>query len=329
MQERLLSGIRPTGPLHLGHFVGALENWLNFQRDFDCFFLIADYQALGDHSKNIDLIKKSVYDVALDWLSIGLDPKKSTFVVQSYVPEHAELYMLLSMLTPLSEIKRNPTLKNEIKERGIKKISLGFFNYPASQIADILLPRAQIVPVGEDQLSHIELTRKIVRKFNKFYKKIFPLPQGVVGRINRLPGIDGKFKMSKSLNNAIYLSDDEKTVKQKVNKMYTDPKRIHADIPGTVEGNPVFIYHDAFNPDTEEVYDLKERYKKGMVSDVEVKKKLIIAINNFLDPIREKRQKFQGQQKLIKEILIEGSKKEQKLAEETIQLVKEAMGIIY
>lgn len=329
MQERLLSGIRPTGPLHLGHFVGALENWLNFQKEFNCFFLIADYQALSDYSKDVDLIKKSVYDAALDWLSIGLNPEKSTFVVQSYVPEHAELYILLSMLTPLSEVKRNPTLKSEIKERGMRKISLGFFNYPASQIADILLPRAQIVPVGEDQLAHIELTRKIARKFNKFYKKIFPLPRGIIGRINRIPGIDGKFKMSKSLNNAIYLSDDEKIVKQKVNKMYTDPKRIHADIPGTVEGNPVFIYHDAFNPNIEEVYDLKERYKKGKVSDVEVKKKLALAINNFLSPIREKRQKFQGQQKLIQEILIEGSKKEQIIAKETIQLVKEAMGIIY
>lgn len=329
MKERLLSGIRPTGPLHLGHYVGALENWLNFQKEFNCFFLIADYQALGDHSKDIDLIKKSVYDVALDWLSIGLDPEESTFVVQSYVPEHAELYMLLSMLTPLSEVKRNPTLKNEIKERGMRKISLGFFNYPASQIADILLPRAQVVPVGEDQLAHIELTRKIARKFNKFYKKIFPLPRGIVGRINRLPGIDGGFKMSKSLDNAIYLSDDEKTVEQKVHKMYTDPKRIHADVPGTIEGNPVFTYHDAFNPNTEEIYDLKERYKKGKVSDIEVKEKLTLAINNFLDPIREKRREFQGQQKFIKEILIEGSKKEQKIAKETIKLVKEAMGIIY
>lgn len=328
-KERLLSGMRPSGPLHLGHFVGALENWLNFQEEFESFFLIADYQALGDHSEQIKLIKKSVYDIALDWLSVGLNPKKCTFVIQSYVPEHAELYMFLSMITPLSDIKRNPTLKTEIKQLGIRKVSLGFFNYPASQVADILLVRANVVPVGEDQLPHIELTRRIARKFNKLYKDIFPIPKTIIGRVTRLPGIDGKYKMSKSLNNAIYLSDDEKTVEQKIFRMYTDPKRIHANIPGTVNDNPVFIYHDSFNFNVEEVNNLKERYKKGKVSDVEVKRKLALAINNFLDPIRERRDKFQKRPDFIREILVEGSKHEQKIAKETIALVKEAMQIIY
>jgi len=329
MKARLLSGMRPTGPLHLGHFVGALENWLNFQEEFDCFFLIADYQALGDYSNNIGLIRKSVYGVVLDWLSIGLNPEKSTFVVQSYVPEHAELYLLLSMIIPLSDIKRNPTLKSEMKQFGTKQISLGFFNYPASQIADILLPRAQVVPVGEDQLPYIELARRVARRFNKLYGNIFPIPRAIVGRVTRLPGIDGTYKMSKSLKNAIYLFDDEATVIQKVNRMYTDPKRIHANIPGTIENNPVFVYHDAFNPDIEEVSDLKEKYRKGKVSDVEVKKKLAKAINNFLKPIREKRKQLQKQPGLIKKILVDGSKREQKLAKKTIKLVKEAMKIIY
>lgn len=329
IKERLLSGMRPTGLLHLGHFVGALENWLNFQDEFDCFFLISDYQALGDYPDRIELIRKAVYEVTLDWLAVGLDPQKCTFVVQSYVPEHAELHMLLSMITPLSEIKRNPTLKTEMKQFNLKQISLGFFNYPGSQVADILLPRAQIVPVGEDQLPHIELAKKIARKFNNTYKNIFPIPRAIIGRVPRLPGIDGNFKMSKSLDNAIYLSDDEKTVIKKVKKMYTDPKRIHANIPGTVEGNPVFIYHDAFNSNVEEVNYLKELYREGKVSDVEVKEKLSRALNQFLVLIRERRKKFERWPKLLREILYEGSKRERKLAKETIEIVKEAMGIIY
>lgn len=321
--------MRPTGSLHLGHFVGALENWLNFQNEFDCFFLISDYQALGDYSDRIELIRKAVYGVTLDWLAVGLDPQKCTFVVQSYVPEHAELHMLLSMITLLSEIKRNPTLKTEMKQLDSKQISLGFFSYPASQVADILLPRSQVVPVGEDQLPHIELARRVARKFNNTYKNIFPIPRAIIGRVPRLPGIDGNFKMSKSLDNAIYLSDDEKTVIKKVKKMYTDPKRIHANIPGTVEGNPVFIYHDAFNSNVREVNHLKELYREGRVSDVEVKEKLARALNQFLAPIRERRRKFEQRSKLIKEILYEGSRQERKLAKETIEMVKEAMGIIY
>ena len=327
-KERLLSGMRPTGSLHLGHFVGALDNWLSFQDEFDCFFLISDYQALGDYSDNIELIRKAVYEITLDWLSVGLDPQKCTFAIQSYVPEHAELYMLLSMIIPLAEIKNNPTLKTEMKQIS-KQISLGFFNYPAAQVADILLARAHIVPVGEDQLPHIELTRRIARKFNKIYKDVFPIPKAIVGRIPRLPGIDGKLKMGKSLNNAIYLSDDEAAVVEKVKKMYTDPKRIHANMPGTVEGNPVFLYHDAFNPNIDEVNNLKELYRKGKVSDSEVKRKLAEALNQFLKPIRERRQKFQQQPNFIKEILVEGSNREKKIAQETIKMVKEAMGIIY
>jgi len=327
-KPRLLSGIRPTGPLHLGHYVGMLENWLNFQDEYECFFLIADYQSLTTYQKNKD-IKESIYEIVLDWLSIGLDPNKCTFALQSYIPEHTELFMLLSMIIPLSYIKNNPTLKIEMNQFDKKRISLGFFNYPASQVADILLLRAQIVPVGEDQLPYIELTRKIARKFNKLYGKFFPIPQGVVGRINRLPGIDGKNKMSKSLNNAIYLKDDKATVEQKVFKMYTDPNRIHSHIPGRIKDNPVFTYHNAFNKDLEEVNNLTQRYKKGTVSDTEVKKKLARAINSFLEPIRKKRKYFEQQRNSIEKILIDGSKKEQKIARKTIRLVKKFMGLVY
>ena len=286
-KRRILTGIRPTGSLHLGHYVGALENWVHLQTEYDCFFLIADYQALGDHLGNIQAIRQSVIDVCLDWLSVGLNPVTSTFVVQSYVPEHAELAMLLSMLTPLGMLERNPTLKTEREQVESAGLSVGFFTYPVSQVADILLLKAHLVPVGEDQLPHIEMTREIARRFNNNYGFVFPEPQSKVGRVARLQGTDGQAKMSKSLGNVIYLSDDEATVIQKVMGMYTDPTRIHATDPGHVEGNPVFDYHDAFNSDKEEVEALKERYRAGRVGDVEVKKRLAVALNTFLEPIRE------------------------------------------
>ncbi|MCH7705633.1 MAG: tryptophan--tRNA ligase, partial [Chloroflexi bacterium] len=278
-KKRILTGIRPTGALHLGHYVGALENWVRLQDEYDCFFLIADYQALGDHLDDIEGIRRSVIEVGMDWLAVGLDPERSTFVVQSYVPEHAELAMLLSMLTPLGMLERNPTLKAERDQLEPRSLSVGFYTYPISQVADILLPKAHLVPVGEDQLPHIEMTREIVRRFNNRYGELFPEPQSLVGRVARLPGTDGQAKMSKSLGNAIYLSDDAATVTEKVRRMYTDPTRIHATDPGHVEGNPVFIYHDAFNPDKAEVQDLKERYLVGKVGDVEVKEKLARALN--------------------------------------------------
>ncbi|MFL2627138.1 MAG: tryptophan--tRNA ligase [Dehalococcoidia bacterium] len=329
MKKRILTGIRPTGKLHLGHYVGALENWIRLQEEYDCYFLIADYQALGDHIDEMENIKIAVRDVVLDWLSVGLDPDRSTFVVQSYVPEHAELAMLLSMLTPLGMLERNPTLKSERERISNTSLSVGFYTYPVSQVADILLPKADLVPVGEDQLPHIEMTREIARRFNNRYGNVFPEPDSLVGRVARLLGTDGQSKMSKSIGNVIYLSDDSDMVNKKIMSMYTDPTRLRATDPGHVEGNPVFQYHDAFNTNTEEVNDLKERYTQGKVGDVEVKQKLIIAINNFLDPIRENRNRYQNDPNFVDECINEGSAKGKLTAEKTMYEVRETMGLNY
>lgn len=327
-KQRILTGVRPTGPLHLGHYVGALENWLKLQDDYECFFLISDYQALGDHLGETEKIRNSVIDVALDWLSVGLDPKKCSFVIQSYVPEHAELFMLLSMFVPISLVDRNPTLKAEIIQQKKSDVSLGFYNYPVSQAADILLPQADLVPVGEDQLPHIELTREIVRKFNKTYGDVFKEPQALVGRIPRLIGIDGKAKASKSLNNCIFLSDSAEAVIKKVKSMYTDPTRLKATDPGHIEGNVVFSYLDAFHPDAIELKNLKAKYVAGKIGDGDVKKILAEILNNFLNPIRERRAFFQAHPDAVKDALISGTEKAKKLAAATMLEVRNAMKII-
>ena len=326
-KKRILTGIRPTGPLHLGHYVGALENWVRLQDEYDCYFLIADYQALGDHINDIDLIRDSVRAVALDWLSVGLDPEKSTFVIQSYVPGHAELTMLLSMITPIGMLQRNPTLKSEMAEMKPEELSAGFFFYPLSQIADILLPKAHLVPVGDDQAPHVEMTREIARRFNRMFGEIFPVPDMLIGRVPRLTGIDGKAKMSKSIGNVILLSDDAETVRKRVMSMYTDPTRIHATDPGHVEGNPLFEYHDAFNTDRVQVEDFKQRYRAGKVGDVEVKKALVTAINDFLDPIRERRATYEQEPRLVQDALMAGTQRAKKTAAATMAEVRSAMQI--
>ena len=329
MKKRILTGIRPTGKLHLGHYVGALENWIRLQDEYDCFFLIADYQALGDHIDEMENIKTAVRDVVLDWLSVGLNPEQSTFVVQSYVPEHAELAMLLSMLTPLGMLDRNPTLKSERERISNTSLSVGFYTYPVSQVADILLPKAHLVPVGEDQLPHIEMTREIARRFNNRYGDVFPEPDSLVGRVARLMGTDGQAKMSKSIGNVIYLSDEAETVTKKIMSMYTDPTRLRATDPGHVEGNPVFQYHDAFNNDAAEVADLKERYTKGKVGDVEVKQKLIEAVNKFLEPIREVRTQYEQDSNYVDECIENGSAKGRATAQATMEEVRDKMGLKY
>ena len=326
-KPRILTGIRPTGALHLGHYVGALKNWLDLQDVYECYFLIADYQALGDHFHDIDLIRESVLDVTLDWLAVGLDPEKSSFVVQSYVPEHAELTMLLSFVTPLGMLERNPTLKSEIDSLPVDRRTVGFYNYPMSQVADILLPRAHLVPVGEDQAPHIEMTREVARKFNRMFGRVFPEPATLIGDIGRLVGIDGNAKMSKSRGNAIMLSDDVDTVNGKVRSMFTDPNRIRADIPGRVEGNPVFEYHDAFNPDVGQIDDFKDRYRKGKVGDVEVKRALAVALNEFLDPIRDRRERFKQDMPYVEDVLMQGVRRGRDIAQETMQRVRDAMRI--
>lgn len=327
-KKRILTGMRPTGNLHLGHYVGALENWLKLQYEYDCYFLIADYQALGDHLSETEKIRDSVIDVVLDWLSVGLDHKNSSFVIQSYIPEYSELSMLLSMFVPLSLVDRNPTLKSEINQQKKSDISLGFYNYPVSQAADILLSQADLVPVGDDQLPHIELTREIVRKFNSIYNKdIFKEPKELLGRVPRLVGIDGQTKASKSLNNAIFLSDSAEQVEEKVMKMYTDPTRIKVTDPGHVEGNVVFTYLDAFFEDKAKLEELKSKYKAGQIKDVEVKKILVETLNNFLNPIREKRAYYMNNMNEVREAISEGTKRAKIVAEETMKKVRDAMGL--
>ena len=327
-RKRILTGIRPTGPLHLGHYAGALENWVRLQDEYECFFLIADYQ-VSDYADDIDLVRQSVMEVALDWLGVGLDPERGHFVIESLVPEHAELTLWLSWFVPLGRLQRNPTLKAEMADLKSRSVPVAFFTYPVMQVANILMPKAHLVPVGEDQLPHIEMTREIARRFNNQFGEVFPEPEGLVGRVPRLVGTDGGAKMSKSLNNAIYLKDDADIVTQKVMRMFTDPKRVRADVPGTVQGNPVFMYHDAFNPNTAEVDDLKERYRAGKVGDVEVKQKLARALNAFLDPIRDRRAHYEARPKLVREALAAGTGHAKRVAEQTMSEVRAALKLNY
>ena len=327
-KKRILTGIRPTGPLHLGHYAGALENWVKLQDEYECFFLIADYQ-VSDYADDIDRVRQAVFEIALDWLAVGLDPQRSHFVIESMIPEHAELTMWLSWYLPLGWLQRNPTLKAEMADLESKSIPVAFFNYPVMQVANILMPKAHLVPVGDDQLPHIEMTREVARRFNRLFGEVFPEPEALVGRVPRLVGTDGQAKMGKSLNNAIYLKDDEETVNKKVQRMFTDPTRIHASDPGHVEGHPVFMYHDAFNPDSAEVQDLKDRYVVGKVGDVEVKQKLARALNAFLDPIRERRAEYEANPKRVKEALASGTGHAKKVAEGTMAEVRAALKLEY
>ncbi len=334
-RKRILTGIRPTGPLHLGHYAGALETWVRLQDEYECFFLIADYQ-VSDYVNKIDVVRQAVYEVALDWLAVGLDPERSHFVIESLVPEHAELTVWLSWCVPLARLQRNPTLKAEMADLEetspeVKggSVPVAFFTYPIMQVANILMPKAHLVPTGEDQSPHIEMTREVARRFNRLFGEVFPAPEGLVGRVPRLVGIDGSAKMSTSLKNTIDLKDDAETVTQKVMRMFTDPNRIRADIPGRVDGNPVFMYHDAFNPDKTEVQDLKERYVVGKVGDVEVKQKLARALNALLDPIRERRAHYEARPKLVREALAAGSAHAKKVAEQTMAEVRSALRLKY
>jgi tryptophanyl-tRNA synthetase len=324
----LVTGDRPTGRLHLGHWVGSLQNRIRFQDEYECFFLVADLHMLTTHYDKIEEVEKNVIDMVIDWLSVGLDPNRSTFYIQSQIPYITELYTILSMLCPVPRAQRIPTLKEKAQDMGVgENYSVGLLGYPILMAADILIFKASKVPVGEDQLSHLELTRELARRFNHIYGTFFPEPEAIVSDVPRLVGTDGSRKMSKSLNNCIYLSDDPKTVEERVRSMYTDPKRIRADIPGTVEGNPVFIYHDIFNPDKEEVEDLKRRYRAGKVGDVEVKQKLARAINNFLDPIREKRSYYERRTDEVREILRRGTQKAYEIAKKNMDEIISHMGL--
>jgi tryptophanyl-tRNA synthetase len=328
-RPRVVSGMRPTGRLHLGHLVGALKNWVELQAQYDCFYFVADWHALTSGYADTSEVTAYALDNAADWIAAGIDPERSTLFVQSLVPEHAELALLLSMIVPIPWLERVPTYKEQIEQLSERDLSsVGFLSYPLLQTADVIIYNAKFVPVGEDQVPHLELSREIVRRFHNFYGEVFVEPQPLLTPVPRLPGLDNR-KMSKSYQNTIDLSDDAETVKKKVWRMYTDPKRVRADIPGTVEGNPVFIYHDAFNPNVEEVDDLKARYRAGTVGDVEVKRKLADAMNRLLEPMRERRAAVLGRPGYLKDVLFEGSVKARRHAAETMARVREAMKMAY
>ena len=321
--------MRPTGKLHLGHLVGALENWVKLQETYDCFYFVADWHALTSDYASTDNIVDYAIDNLADWIGAGLDPERSTLFVQSLVPEHAELYLLLQMVTPIPWLERVPTYKEQIEQLADKDLSnIGFLGYPLLQTADVVIYNAHFVPVGEDQVPHLELSREVVRRFHNFYGEVFVEPQPLLTATPRLPGLDNR-KMSKSYGNTIDLADSPETVAKKIRQMYTDPKRVRADIPGTVEGNPVFDYHDAFNRNRAEVDDLKARYRAGTVGDVEVKTKLAAAVNAVLDPIRERRAAVLAKPAYLRDVLMEGSKRAQAVARETMARVREAMHLDY
>lgn len=328
-RKRILTGDRPTGMMHLGHYVGTLANRVRLQDEYECFFLVADLHMLTTRTELERLRQTSdnIRAVVLDNLSVGIDPERSTYFLQSSVPAISELQLIFSMLITVSRCQRVPTLKEVMQDLEIEQPSMGLLSYPVLQAADILCVRANLVPVGKDQASHLEVTREIARRFNSIYGDTLPEPDTLIGEVPTLIGTDGQAKMSKSLDNAIYLSDDAATVVRKVRAMYTDPNRVRADIPGKVEGNPVFIYHDAFNPNVEEVNDLKERYRLGKVGDVEVKTKLSAAINAFLEPIRERRAALEHNPRIVEEVLLAGSERAQHEADETLRMVKDAMGL--
>ncbi len=326
-KPRMLTGDRPTGKLHLGHYVGTLKNRVRYQYDYESFFLVADLHMLTtknapEHIAEVDV---NARQLVLDAIAAGIDPHNVTFYLQSAVHELHEMNTLFQNLVTVSRLERIPSLKDMARDAGIE-MPYGLLGYPVLQAADILCVRAHFVPVGKDNIAHVEVTREIARRFNFLYGEVFPIPEGQVGDVPTLVGTDGQAKMSKSLNNAIFLSDTAKEVERKVMGMFTDPKRISADIPGTVEGNPVFIYHDVFNPDQAEVEDLKARYRLGRVGDVEVKQKLAAAINTFLEPMRERRADYDVPG-LIESILYEGTVHVREETKQTLIEMQKAMGL--
>ena len=329
-RRRILTGLRPSGPSHVGHYAGAFSQWLELQDEYESFFLLADYQ-VSDYADNLPWIRWGLWEVALDWLGVGLDPERSHFVIESGVPEFAELTLHLSWFLGLGHLQRNPTLKAELAdlEATTKSVPVAFFNYPVMQIANILLPLAHLVPVGDDQLPHIEMTRDVALRFNRRFGDVFVVPEGRVGSVPRLVGIDGKGKMGTSAGNAIFLKDSEETLRAKVRSMFTDPKRLRATDPGTVEGNPVFMYHDAFNPDTAEVDDLKARYRTGRVGDVEVKDRLFNAMNAFLTPIRDRRAYWAERPDDVRDVLAAGTAVTKRRGEALLEQVRTALSLDY
>ncbi|KKR71575.1 MAG: Tryptophan-tRNA ligase [Microgenomates group bacterium GW2011_GWC1_41_8] len=345
MTKRILTGDRPTGRLHLGHYVGTLSNRVALQSKYEMYISVVDLHSLTDRMDDPQKVKNipdSVRELVLDYLAVGINPEKTTILLQSAIPEISELFAILMNLVTIARCERLPALKEKIRDQKIQHPSMGLLNYPILMASDILSLRAHLVPVGKDQESHIEFAREIAKTFNRLYKsrpgrdkvnddedakKVFPEPEAIIGEAQTLPGTDGKAKMSKSLNNAIFLSDDERAVEEKVMSMYTDPKRTSASVPGTIEGNPLFIYHEIFNKNISEVEKFAERYRTGDVGDVEVKKALVKALNTFLNPIRFRRKNFEEQKGLIDKVLTEGTKKARVEIQNTLQIVKQSLGL--
>ena len=328
--KRILTGDRPTNDsFHLGNYVGSLKNRVTLQDEYETYILIADLHALTTHFDRTTDLEKNIRGLMLGYLSIGLDPSKVTFILQSQELEKMELAYILATLTQRSVLERQPALKEKLDQGN--QDTVGLYYYPILMAADILLPKANLVPVGKDQKAHVELARDLAIKFNKLYGEVFPIPEPLIGEVPTLPGTDGQSKMGKSLNNAIFLTDSAEEVEKKVMNMYTDPKRIHPTDPGHVENNPVFIYLDAFSVQSEKgkVQSLKERYEKGQVGDIEVKKFLVKILNNFLNPIRQRRSEFEKDPDLVERILKEGTQKAREEAKKTLKEVKKAMGIDY
>ena len=331
-RPRILTGDRPTGRLHLGHYVGSLVNRIRLQHEYEAFFIVADLHTLTTKPEPdvIRAIPHNIREIVLDYLSVGIDPNIATIFVQSAIPETYELNLIFEMLVTVPRLERLPSLKDMARDANLDTMPFGLLGYPVLQAVDILLPRAHLVPVGKDNQAHVEITREIARRFNLLYgAQVFPEPDVLLGEVPTLVGTDGAAKMSKSAGNAIFLADDPATVESKVRGMYTDPKRLRATDPGTVEGNPVFIFHDAFNADKDEVAELKERYRAGQVGDVEVKKRLARAINTFLEPIREKRAYYEAHPLQLQDVLATGIRRMQGEARETMRLVREATGLGY
>ncbi len=325
--RRMLTGDRPTGPLHLGHYVGSLKMRVDLQDQIECFVLLADLHVLTTRTSDLEEIGHNIRDCVLDYLSVGIDPQKTTIYLQSLVPEVLELFWLFMPLVGVPRAQRIPTLKEQVRDLQLESASMALLSYPVLQSADILMVKGNVVPVGKDQASHIELTREIARRFNQTYSEVLPEPDAYITPV--LIGTDGQAKASKSIGNVILLSDTPEEVEAKVRAMYTDPNRIRADIPGKVEGNPVFEYHNAFNDDADEVTDLEARYRKGAVGDVEVKKKLAIAINRLLDPIRDRRTKFAAKKGLVEDIIQAGSLRARAECQKTLEECRKAMGLTY
>lgn len=330
-KKRILTGDRPTGRLHLGHYVGSIENRLRLQDEYECYFIIADLHTLTTKpgKQDVEELRTHVSEMVVDYLAVGIDPTRSTIYLQSAVHAVYEMNLFFEMLVTLPRLARLPSIKEMARSANFEDeaIPFGLIGYPVLQAADILMPRAHLVPVGKENESHVEITREIARRFNNYYGEVFPIPEVLIGDVPTLVGTDGQAKMSKSLDNAIFLSDDSRTVEKKVRGMFTDPNRVRADIPGRVVGNPVFVYHDAFNPDKDEVDDLKARYREGQVGDVEVKEKLTQCLNTFLEPIRDRRSDIAAQSGYVEHVIFEGTQRVQEIGQQTVADMKKAMGL--